>query len=173
MSNHSHIEHKYNKHKHKHRHNKNKKHKLQEYTDDSINFNTSTKFDYLKNNQDVDTYIRKKLLMGIDNISTNTQYDNLTSYQNDHFNFRNNVWQSSNDVDQVDKLNELYIKNDQNLNKSMLNNKISDIFNSLTANGKQPDFPTNKMNEWKYENENISNGGIFYNNISAFDPSKL
>jgi hypothetical protein len=84
---------------------------------------------------DADTFIRKKLLAG-SNYKSGTNYSNndLKKYRDNHFAFRNNVWQTSKDVDMVDKINDMYFSGDQDLTRNRKGTRIADLFDDLTRN---------------------------------------
>lgn len=131
--------------------------------------------------QDLDSYIRSQLLVN----SNSCDNKKLANYRDRHFGFRDKIWQTSNDIDMVDKINDMYLSGNQDLSRNHNGLLISDIFNGLTQNNTD-----NKMKPtehevllqhghngyslsdiiWTYDNnEKPMNGGSFYNNITAFD----
>ncbi len=149
------------------------------------------------NDTDADTYIRERLISGKKPCDSVKKYSNneLTNYRDKHFSFRNKIWQTSRDVDMVDKINNLYLSGDEDVAKEFKGKNISDLFNTLTKNddliSQDCLISTNKDIEritkesgylekghngnmysnanWKYENEKVLNGGNFFNNIQPFD----
>lgn len=147
-----------------------------------------------KTEADADIYIRKRLLNG-ENYRSPKNYsnDDLKKYRDTHFAFRNNIWQSSNDVDMVDKINDMYLSGDYDLTRNRKGTKIADLFDELTKNENklaQPcitnvttekgierilDQKTKKIeghngnmlsnDTWVYNEEKTINGGNFYDNI--------
>ena len=143
---------------------------------------------------DADIFIRKRLLNG-ENYRSPKNYSNndLKKYRDTHFAFRNNIWQSSNDVDMVDKINDMYLSGDYDLTRNRKGTKIADLFDELTKNENkltQPcitnvttekgierilDQKTKKIeghngnmlsnDRWIYNQEKTINGGNFYDNI--------
>ena len=147
-----------------------------------------------ENVSDADTYIRKRLLDGSNYRSPkNYSNDELKKYRDTHFAFRNNIWQTSNNVDMVDKINDMYYSGDYDLTRNRKGTRIADLFDDLTKNENkitQPcisnitsdkgierilDQQTKKIeghngnmlsNEsWVYNQEKTINGGNFYDNI--------
>ena len=151
-----------------------------------------------KTEADADIYIRKRLLDGSNYRSpVNYSNDDLKKYRDTHFAFRNNIWQTSNDIDMVDKINDMYFSGDYDLTRNRKGTRISDLFDDLTKNESKITQPcisnvsTDKgierildqqskkikghngnmlSNEsWVYNQEKTINGGNFYNNIKPND----
>ncbi len=146
---------------------------------------------------DADTYIRNRLLAGSDKIKKNYSKDELKLYRDNHFAFRNNVWQTSKDVDMVDKINDMYFSGNHDLTRNRKGTRIADLFNDLTKNEDKleqtcitnmtssksidriMDQQTTKINGhngnmlsddlWFYNREKTMNGGEFYNGIKPFE----
>jgi hypothetical protein len=142
---------------------------------------------------DIDTYLRKTKFK--EKSINEFPKELLAEYRNNHFNFRNNILQTSHDVDVVDKLNKLETL--ENLGYKNIGKNISDVFNNITKNIDKPDNPyiiNNSSNDmidrimnmnvhqtdghngniiqndmWKYDKEKIQNGGVFFNNITPHD----
>jgi hypothetical protein len=148
-----------------------------------------------KMNDETDRYIKEIVLGGkfLCDKQPEQIVKDIDEYQNEFLSFGDVVNRSSDEkVDTVDKINELYTS--QNNEMSNLKGKrIADVFNDLTQNkcgetdkclikpiidrqirmgyyledsgaGK---YYTNY--NWKYENDNVNNGGKFYDNIEASD----
>ncbi len=149
------------------------------------------------NELDADTYIRNRLLTGSDSIKKNYSKDELKLYRDNHFAFRNNVWQTSKDVDMVDKINDMYFSGNYDLTRNRKGTRIADLFNDLTKNEdkleqtcitnmtssksidrimdqksrKTRGHNGNMLSEdlWFYNKEKTMNGGDFYNGIKPFE----
>ena len=148
---------------------------------------------------DADTYIRKRLLAGRGLCESEKQMTNeeLKKYRDKHFAFRNKVWQTSRDVDMVDKINDMYLSGNEELSRSHRGVKIGDLFDGLTKNeSKLMDDGCQMMSgndksiqrlmkeegthvqghngsmysdaKWEYNNEKTMNGGKFYGDIHPF-----
>lgn len=113
-------------------------------------------------------------------------------FKENYFTFRDRVWDSSHGEDAVDKLNDIYLEENEEGIRVESDMKIKDIFDSLTANntarirlpkideitntgyytknGFGGKYTTDEM--VVYENERIMNGGVYYNNIYGDDQSK-
>lgn len=146
---------------------------------------------------DADIYIRKRLLAGNDDYNKKYLDNDLKKYRDNHFAFRNNVWQTSKDVDMVDKINDMYFSGDYDLTRNRKGTRISDLFNDLTKNDDKieqtciSNMTSEKgidriMNQkakkinghngnmlsddlWFYKQEKIMNGGDFYDGIKPFE----
>lgn len=150
---------------------------------------------------DPDTYIRRRLLFG----NGLTTYDEgvevfgkpieesmnrveLDSYRDDFFAFRNVINQTSNDIDMVDKMNE--VETSGGLTNNFKGEKIGDVFDLFTRSHdylkKDTPFENNiryeqqiksghngmyhSKNMWNYANDNVNTGGkAFYNGIYGYD----
>lgn len=145
---------------------------------------------------EVDDYLREELLKK-SRVCPSTQYSDkdLEKYQNQFFSFRNNVWQSSGDNELVDKLNELYLSENEDEAKIHDGMKIKDLFNELVKSdvnmSSQQKIEDNHeelggvvgnyvrqaghdksyvRDNWIYGTETVNNGGLFFKNIAASDP---
>ena len=148
---------------------------------------------------EMNMYMREVILRNRSNcggeVFTN---DEILDYQNNFFSFDNKInHSSSNEVDMVDKLNEIYTSNNNEITNKE-GKKISDIFNELTQNklNKQKSCLGGKClvpphsdaqhhssaykhkthggqsfskYHWKYEDDNVNNGGKFYDDIEGSD----
>lgn len=83
---------------------------------------------------DADTFIRQSLVSGKKLCNTISDYDNhqLDNYRDTFFNFRNKIWQTSNNVDTVDKLADMYLSGNSDVARGYKGQKISDLFNTIT-----------------------------------------
>jgi hypothetical protein len=152
-----------------------------------------------KSDTDADTYLRNRLLVGRGECESERRYTKkeLADYRDRHFAFRNKVWQTSKDVDMVDKINDMYLSGSYDLSRNKNGTRIADLFDGLTKNEDQipqqcpMDYNGDKaiqrvMNDnpyvenghngkmiqnvnWKYSNEKDMNGGEFYNGITGYD----
>jgi len=144
-------------------------------------------------------YMKEVLLRNRENHSEEVLgNDEILDYQNNFFSFGNNVnHSSSNEVDVIDKLNEMHTTNNNEIT-SQEGKKISDVYNELTQNklNKEKSCPEGKClipphsdaqhhssaykqeshngrsfskYHWKYENDNVNNGGKFYGDIEGSD----
>jgi len=189
---------------------KHKKHSTK-YSTKQTRFQDAEHFDDLAKNakndrctvdhtdEDADTYLRKKLLVGPSYKSAPMNSEELKNYRDNHFAFRNQVWQTSKDVDMVDKINDMYFSGNDEPNRNTRGQKIADLFDGLTQNEDKlyqqcisnsgedsrvqrlVNPSTSTITEtghngkfisninWQYENEKIMNGGQFFNNIKPFD----
>lgn len=132
--------------------------------------------------------------------------EDLQNYRDDFFNFRNKINQSSEGLSVTDVLNERILAgngdlsdmNDPNnpikLSKNAQGQKISDLYDSLTANAYgpyhencmvSPNFNSTNMSpqykkyvgngeyytrdNWAYEKDRIMNGGAFFNDVTGSD----
>lgn len=150
-----------------------------------------------KRGDETDRYIRDIVLGGkflCDNQPPQI-VQSVDDYQNEFLSFGDTINRSSGEtVDMVDKINELYTS--QNNEMSNLKGKrIADVFNELTQNKNKCGENGNCLIKpiidrhvrsgfymgdsgagkyysnynWKYENDNVNNGGKFYDNIEASD----
>ncbi len=145
---------------------------------------------------DADTYIRKRLLAGrgLCNDDKRLSNNELKQYRDKHFAFKNKVWQSSRDVDMVDKVNYMYLSGNEDLTRNHKGVRISDLFNTLTKNddmiAQDCSLSSDKSIErlvketsdkveghngqlfsdakWEYNNEKVMNGGKFYGDIHPY-----
>ena len=152
-----------------------------------------------KSDTDADTYLRSRLLAGRGECESERRYTKkeLADYRDRHFAFRNKVWQTSKDVDMVDKINDMYLSGSYDLSRNKNGTRIADLFDGLTKNEDvipqqcPMDYTGDKaiqrvMNEnpyvedghngkmiqnvnWKYSNEKDMNGGEFYGGITGYD----
>lgn len=83
---------------------------------------------------DADTFIRQSLVSGKKLCNTISEYDNhqLANYRDTFFNFRNKIWQTSNNIDTVDKLADMYLSGNSDVARGYKGQKISDLFNTIT-----------------------------------------
>lgn len=149
---------------------------------------------------EMNRYMKDVILRNRMTCTDNAQFSNdeVLDYQNKFFGFNDKVnHSSSNEVDMVDKLNEIYTS-DNNEMTHYEGKKISDIFNNLTQNNlnKQKSCPggnclvpphveaqhhdssyKSKSHDghsfskfhWKYETDSVNNGGKFYDDIEGSD----
>jgi hypothetical protein len=128
----------------------------------------------------------------------------IDEYQNEFYEFKNKINNSSSEgLDMVDKLNEIFSSGNNELTHHN-GKRISDVYNELTKSNSNngcgeekcilpPEIDRNLRTgfytadsgmgkyysnyNWKYENDNVNNGGKFYGNIEAndsnFDPQLL
>jgi len=85
--------------------------------------------------QDADTYIREKLLSGNDACDLDKTYSitERANYRDKFFSFRNDVWQTSKDVDMVDKIADMYLSGNEDVARGYgRGREIKDLFNDLT-----------------------------------------
>ena len=152
-----------------------------------------------KSDTDADTYLRSRLLAGRGECESERSYTKkeLAEYRDRHFAFKNKIWQTSKDVDMVDKINDMYLSGSNDISRNKNGTRISDLFDGLTKNeDKIPqqcpmdytgdksiqrimdqnayveDGHNGKMIQninWKYSNEKNMNGGEFYNGITGYD----
>ncbi len=150
---------------------------------------------------DPDTYIRRRTLFG----NGLTTYEDgvevfgkaieepmnrreLDSYRDDFFAFRNVINQTSNDIDMVDKMNE--VETSGGLTNNFKGEKIGDVFDLFTRSHdylkKDGSYENNiryeqqvknghngmyhSKNMWNYASDNVNTGGsAFFNGIYGFD----
>lgn len=148
---------------------------------------------------EMDMYMREVILRNRGNCGSEVfTNDEILDYQNNFFSFDNKInHSSSNEVDMVDKLNEIYTSNNNEITNHG-GKKISDIFNELTQNklNKQKSCTGGKClvpphsdaqhhssaykhkshngnsfskYHWKYEDDGVNNGGKFYDDIEGSD----
>jgi hypothetical protein len=141
---------------------------------------------------DADTYIRKRLLSGAEhcNKTYSITSKDAEQYQDKFFGFKNNVWQSSRDVDLVDKVADMYLSGSSDVAKGYRGRTIGDLFDNLTKGDKPLNNSevmgngnnheelvmgnnANFMNDaqWTYDNEKTMNGGNFFDNIAPHNGS--
>jgi len=145
-------------------------------------------------------YMREVIHRNRENCPGKVQFssEEILDHQNNFFGFNNKVnHSSSNEVDMVDKLNEIHTS-DNNEMTHYEGKKISDIFNGLTQSNlnKEKSCPGGKCLvpphvdaqhhsssyktkshdghgfskfHWKYENDSVSNGGKFYDDVEGSD----
>jgi len=148
---------------------------------------------------DADTFLRERLLTGRGECETQKKYSKkeLDNYRDRHFAFRNKIWQTSKDVDMVDKINDMYLSGSYDLSRNKKGTRIADLFDGLTKDedhtfhkcpmdytgdkdiqriadqtGYLEQGHNGKMIQevnWKYSNEKDMNGGAFFNEITGFD----
>ena len=148
---------------------------------------------------DADTYLRTRLVERKDECRLNPTYTNfdLKNYRDTHFAFRNKIFQTSRDVDMVDKLNYLEQVGSHDVSRNKKGQRISDMYDYLTRSddlimpqmhkdyksekpiqrimdqtgipieGHNGDMWSNQ--NWGYNNDKDLNGGNFYNNITGYD----
>ncbi len=148
---------------------------------------------------DADTYLRTRLVERKDECRINPTYNDyeLKNYRDKHFAFRNKIFQTSKDVDMVDKLNYLEQVGSYDVSRNKKGQRISDMYDYLTRSDDlimpqmhkdyksekpiqrimdQTGIPVEGHNgdmwsnqNWGYNNEKDFNGGNFYNNITGYD----
>ncbi len=140
---------------------------------------------------DADTYIRKRLIRGNKYEIEGEDRKELSNYRDKFFAFRNSVNQTSNDIDEVDKLNNLYLEGKGDISKSFQGKTIAQVFDQLTGN---QDLYSKKCirqlapiaevraghnggmhtgNIWQYDNEKTMNGGEFFGGIEPSDNTNI
>jgi len=141
---------------------------------------------------DADTYIRQRLLAGVCKDNKTMTKKQLQDYSDKHFAFKNKVWQTSRDVDMVDKINYMYLAGNEDYTRNNKGERISDLFNSLTNNNDMQNCSLSSdktieriANEvgtkveghngnmfsdakWEYNDEKLMNGGAFYGDIHPY-----
>jgi hypothetical protein len=149
-----------------------------------------------KTDNEVDDYLREELLKK-SHVCPSAEYSDeaLKKYKNQFYSFRNNVWQTSAEDDMVDKLNELYLAENEDDARIKEGTKIKDLFDSLVKSevdlSSQPKIEDNAeelggvignyvrqaghdksfvRDNWVYGVETVNNGGLFFKNIVASDP---
>jgi hypothetical protein len=140
---------------------------------------------------DADTYLRKRLVKGNRYPIKEEDRKDLRNYRDNFFAFRNSINQTSNDIDEVDKLNNLYLEGKGDISKSFQGKTIAQVFDQLTGNldlyskkctrqlapvaevrvGHNGAMHTGNM--WQYENEKTMNGGEFYGGIEPVDNTNI
>lgn len=147
--------------------------------------NASEKNDMIENKND--RYVREFVLGGRTICPKKFTQEEIKEYKTNFFGFNDKINNSSSaGVDMVDKINE---------SNNYEGKKISDIFNELTQNKEKecgnpkciipPQIDINHHTgsyketghfgkifsryHWKYEDDNVNNGGKFYDNIEASD----
>ena len=166
---------------------------------DNISNEMNSNCTVCKSDTDADTYQRGRLLVGRGECESERAYTKkeLADYRDRHFAFRNKIWQTSKDVDMVDKINDMYLSGSYDLSRNKKGTRIADLFDGLTKdddhiNQRCPmDYPGDKAIQrimdqnayvedghngkmiqnvnWKYSNEKDMNGGEFYNGITGYD----
>jgi len=129
----------------------------------------------------------------------------IKNYQSDFLDFDNKInYNSSNNVNPIDKLNELYTTNNNEITAERGQN-ISDVFDGLTKNevekmklckyqnciipgkndavqnmqyytcgeDKNRELFLNDFNRYEFDEDNVNNGGSFYNNIQGNDMNMI
>ena len=172
-------------------------------TDDVIGISNKTPNLVNCTSCEINNTYTKEFLMDWNDVQCPTQEveysrEQLQDYRDDFFGFRSHLWQKSDTIDPVDRMNErLY---DGNGDIAGSNTKtISDIYDSLTAEpmadrGKRPkqpyvmtqnldnismspqykmpatlgDYYTN--DNWMYNRDHVMNGALFYDGVSGVDP---
>jgi hypothetical protein len=156
-----------------------------------------TKCGIIETQHQVDDYIREKLLDDSVFCTPNKKYcdrTDLDQYRSDFFGFRNDINQSSNGVDMVDRVNDLYLSGNTDLSRNNKGVRIQDMFNGMTQSytPKPEENPIREVgydsvsavsnskikgsrgesytkDNWTYDGEKLENGGEFYNGIHAYD----
>ncbi len=150
---------------------------------------------------DADTYLRTRLIERKDVCRQDETYTNneLKNYRDRHFAFRNKVFQTSKDVDMVDKLNYLEQVGSYDVSRNKKGQRISDMYDFLTRSddlimpqmhkdfksekpiqrimeqtgipieGHNGDMWSNQNWAYGFDGEKDMNGGSFYNNITGYD----
>lgn len=147
----------------------------------------------------IDKYIKRYVLPtdreNIEHEPVPFSNEEIKGHQNQFFAFEPTLNRSSNEgVDVVDKLNELQVVGNNEFVKEK-GKKISEVFDELTKHQidteKQCKYPkciippktfnddepvyldseglTFSRSNWKYETDEVNNGGKFYNDIEAYD----
>lgn len=131
------------------------------------------------------TYTKEFLLADKEQCPVNPKYFSETDiqrYRNQFVNFRNNINQSSTDLnpDPVDLINLRILEGNGDVTDNMIGQKISDIYDALTTGqikaqiddvGNSPDYQMRGPNamyytedQWVYKNDRVMNGAAFMNN---------
>lgn len=181
-----------------------KSEKVEKAVDKIVELKANGKCPIQETDYENDRYIKEFVLGGKFNCGTKAEEpksfsrQEIKDYQDEVFGFNNNVNKSSSEgVDVVDKLNEIYTSRNNELDGNT-GKKISEVFDRLTQNAidrkKQcanPDciippeldnqyrngFYTENANMGKtytrynlrYETDDVNNGGKFYNDVEASD----
>lgn len=146
----------------------------------------------------VDDYIRESLLQKSSVCKEKKEYSNneINKHRDQYIAFRNGILQSTNTVDTVDKINDLYLSGSTDISRNHHDVKIKDLYDHLTnsrniynENCNKKLIDDNIMNQsnylingargkaytkdnWMYEHESVMNGGEFMNNILPYDNDK-
>lgn len=149
-----------------------------------------------KNDDDVDGFIRRSLLQNAKVCKAKPDdREDLEKYRNDFFGFRNSINQTSHSDDMVDRINDMYLSGNSDISRNHKGVAIKDLFDGLTKGNdvqenqcirmphvdsvtqdghyKRQGFrgETYTRDNWVYDQEKVNNGGEFYGNIYAVDPS--
>jgi hypothetical protein len=118
-----------------------------------------------------------------DNSLINTIYDSIEDYQNEFFNFRNKVFNTSHTFDNIDNMNQRIMAENRGENGN--NGKtIKDVYDSLFDKNildqnideitQLPQYKLETHNgtcftddHWLYENDDVNNGGKFMDNVTG------
>jgi hypothetical protein len=116
-----------------------------------------------------------------DNSLVNTIYDKLEDYQNEFFNFRNKVNNTSHTVDNIDNMNQRIIAEirgenqtngktikdvyDSLFDKTMIDQNVDDVTKLSQYKTEANDGTCFTDDHWLYENDDVSNGGYFMDNV--------
>lgn len=143
-----------------------------------------------KTSEQVDDYVRESLLHSAkvckeENVLTPEE---VNRHRNDYISFRNGVFQPSNGVDAVDKINDLYLSGNTDITRNFKDMKIKDLYDYVTKNNfssssdKKEAFNNNSdliiagsrgdflaKDNWVYEDEKVMNGGEFMDGIYPSD----
>lgn len=95
------------------------------------------------------------------NYEINDEQINSKEFRNNFLDFRSHLYQSSNDIDPVDKINDKIYTGDGSYDIPKCGEKISSTYDYLTG--------SNNCNE-NYKPDNIMNSTSLYDNVSASDP---
>jgi hypothetical protein len=81
-------------------------------------------------------YIRDNLLRNAKICEDHTKFtkDDIDQYRQDYYQFRDKTQMNSNEVDVVDKMNELYLSPNVEASRRHKNALIKDIFSDMTKN---------------------------------------
>jgi hypothetical protein len=138
----------------------------------------------------VDDYIRNSLLENANICSATVDREDQDIYRDGFFGFRNQINQSSNTVDLVDKINDMYLSGSTDISQNYKDVPIKDVFDDLTKSAdihnqqcvKLPEFDTvtkqghyksgqtYTRDNWMYAQEKVGNGGKFFDQIYPDDP---
>jgi hypothetical protein len=147
--------------------------------------------------KEVDAYVHDFVLgnKSVCKTPKSLEEDQVNSYREKFFGFRNNTWENSHHNDMVDMVNHMYLDGNSDISRNHKGQSIKDIFDNLTngpnlytrqcartidadninkvgcykENGYDGQTYTNDT--WVYEEDRAMNGGIVYGSIKANDPN--
>lgn len=141
----------------------------------------------IPSNKQTDQFFDEYVFNGRNKLQPGTMSDSqMNDFKDNYFEFRDRVWNPSHGQDVVDEINQQSLLEIENNVANNSNMKIKDIFDSLTNNkinnpkidtitretfytqkGSNGQFAINDIHQ--YENENIMNGGQYYDQVCGND----